>query len=93
MLPVSKNVRSPLCLKLLITRRGVNVTCHVTLGNLEASLDGERYDLRADPAEATNLWADPRHAARRAHLPATLVASEVQLVAGRGGTCWPPGKS
>ena len=58
---------------------------------------GELYDLEADPGETTNLWSDPRHAARRAHLTArlhaTLITSEVHHVAGRGGTSWPPAKS
>ena len=62
-----------------------------------AAPEGELYDLDADPGETANLWADPRHAARRTHLTdrlhATLVASEVHHVAGRGGTSWPPGRS
>ena len=59
--------------------------------------EGELYDMEADPGETANLWSDPRHAARRDHLIArlhsTLVASEMQHVAGRGGTSWPAGKS
>ena len=57
---------------------------------------GELHDMDADPAETTNLWSAPEHAARRAHLTdrlhATLVAGEMAHVAGRGGTSWPPGK-
>ncbi len=59
--------------------------------------EGELYDMHADPAETTNLWNSPEHAARRAHLTdrlhATLVATEVTHVAGRGGTSWPPAKT
>ena len=62
-----------------------------------AAPEGELYDLDADPGETANLWADPRHAARRDHLTdrlhATLVASEMHHVAGRGGTSWPPAKT
>ena len=62
-----------------------------------AAPEGELYDMHACPGETTNLWADPRHAARRAHLTdrlhATLVAGEVRHVAGRGGNSWPPGRS
>ena len=58
---------------------------------------GELYDMAADPTETTNLWNDPGHAARRdrliARLHATLVASEMRHVAGRGGTSWPYGRS
>ena len=59
--------------------------------------EGELYDMQADPHETTNLWCAPQHAARRAHLTdrlhATLVASEMAHVAGRGGTSWPPRKN
>ena len=59
--------------------------------------EGELYDMQVDPDETTNLWAAPRHAARRAHLTdrlhATLVASEVHHAAGRGGTSWPPART
>ena len=53
--------------------------------------------MQADPHETTNLWRAPQHAARRAHLTdslhATLVATAMAHVAGRGGTSWPPAKS
>ena len=59
--------------------------------------DGELYDMDADPGETTNLWSAPEPAARRSHLTdrlhATLIASEMNHVAGRGGTSWPPAKS
>ena len=55
--------------------------------------EGELYDMEQDPEETSNLWNDPRHAARRGHLihrlSAALVASEVEHAAGRGGTSWP----
>lgn len=55
--------------------------------------EGELYDMEEDPGETINLWANPRYAGRRDHLihrlSAALVASEVQHVAGRGGTSWP----
>ena len=55
--------------------------------------EGELYDMEQDPEETSNLWSDPRHAARRDHLThrlsAALVAGEVAHVAGRGGTSWP----
>ena len=55
--------------------------------------EGELYDMEQDPDETSNLWSDPRHAARRDHLiqrlSAALVAGEVEHAAGRGGTSWP----
>ena len=55
--------------------------------------EGELYDMEQDPEETSNLWSDPRHAARRDHLihrlSAALVAGEVEHAAGRGGTSWP----
>ena len=55
--------------------------------------EGELYDMEQDPEETSNLWSDPRHAARRDHLihrlSAALVAGEVAHAAGRGGTSWP----
>jgi arylsulfatase A-like enzyme len=33
---------------------------------------GELYDLKNDPGEVRNLWADPRHAARRADMEAAV---------------------
>ena len=55
-----------------------------------------RHDRRPPPKPPT-CGTCPEHAARRAHLTdrlhATLVASEMHHVAGRGGTSWPPAKT
>jgi arylsulfatase A-like enzyme len=50
------------------TRARTLVTRDWRLSIYDSAEWGELYDLKADPQETTNLWADPRHAARRSDM-------------------------
>jgi arylsulfatase A-like enzyme len=54
------------------TRARTLVTRGWRLSLYEGAEWGELYDLDADPLETTNLWAEPRHAERRAEMTERL---------------------